>query len=352
MKKFIVFAMLIMAIGFSSCSDVEMPDSEVLNGTYLTRSGQAVTSEDSMLSFNSQEDFQAAVSQLESLSSEEEKTTWVKAQYPNFRSIQILYKEAMDEMADIEDLNEERYNAFQQKYMGLYFPKYMEDAGFYVPMSNLDASYLVNKDCNVEVGGTVINLRDIEDYNKLTELGRSYYSNESPMALSDMASFNLNSTSMNSVGPEYDSGWKTYDKRKVKLKARRRFTSYSPNPAIKGSKSLLHLEFCFRKKTWIGWVNYSSTSTIVFKANIPGLGWTNELTFSKNGSSSHDSEFEYPIKISSDASHTYYTFGEAPCVAQITFRGVSSQLNYSWNMPGCQCITPRTSSPVLILPSY
>ncbi len=305
-----------------------------------------------MLSFNSQDDFQAAVTYIESLSSEEDKMNWVKENYPHFKSIQSLYWEAMEDMSKMEDLDNDKYDAFQQKYLGLYFPRYLEDAGFYVPMVNLDAAFLVNKECNVKIAGRVMNLRDIEDYAKLIELGRAYYSNESPMPISDLASFNLNSTSMNSVGPEYDSGWKTYDKRKVKLKARRRFTSYSPNPAIKGSKSLFHLEFCFRKKTWLGWVNYSSTSTIVFKVNIPGLGWTKDLTFSNNGSSSHDSEFEYPIKISSDANNTYYTFGEAPCVAQITFRGVSSQLSYSWDMPGSHCVTPRTSSPALILPSY
>lgn len=351
MKKFLLFAMLIMAIGLSACSDVEEPIS-VLTNIPLSRSGQVVSSRDSMLSFNSQDDFQAAVALIESLSREEDKINWVKENYPNFKSIQNLYWEAMEDMDKMEDIDIDKYDAFQQKYLGLYFPRYLEDAGFYVPMTNLNAAFLVNKECNVEIAGTVINLRDIEDYSKLVELGRAYYSNETPMLISDLASFNLNSTSMNSVGPEYDSGWKTYDKRKVKLKARRRFTSYSPTPAIKGSKSLFHLEFCFRKKTWIGWVNYSSSSTIVFKVNIPGLGWTNELTFSHNGSSSHDSEFEYPIKISTDASHTYYTFGEAPCIAQITFRGVNSQLTYSWNMPGCQCVTPGSSSQVLILPSY
>lgn len=352
MKKILLFTMLIMVIGLSSCSDVEDPISGVVTNTPVSRSGQDVSVKDSMLSFNSEDDFHAAVTHIESLSSEEDKMNWVKENYPNFKSIQSFYWEAMDEMGNMEDVDTDKFDAFQQKYSGLYFPRYLEDAGFYVPMANLDAAFLVNKECKVEIAGTVINLRDIEDYSKLIELGRAYYSNESPIQISDLASFNLNSTSMNSVGPEYDSGWKTYDKRKVKLKARRRFTSYSPTPAIKGSKSLFHLEFCFRKKTWLGWINYSSKSTIVFKANIPGLGWTNDLTFSHNGTSSHDSEFEYPIKISSDASHTYYTFGEAPCVAQITFSDVSSQLNYSWNMPGCQCVTPLKSSPALILPSY
>ncbi len=254
MKKFLLFAMLIMAIGLSACTEVEEPISGVLTNTLVSRSRQATSLKDSMLSFNSQDDFMAAITHIESLSSEEDKINWVNENYPNFKSIQSLYWEAMDEMGKMEDIDTDKYDEFQQKYLGLYFPRYSEDAGFYVPMTNLDAAFLVNKECNVEIAGTVMNLRDIEDYSKLIELGRAYYSKESTMPMSDMASFNLNSTSMNSVGPEYDSGWTTYDKRKVKLKARRKFTSYSPTPAIKGSKSLLHLEFCFRKKNvaWLG----------------------------------------------------------------------------------------------------
>lgn len=309
-------------------------------------------SEMMVLTFDSQASYQEALRQIESINSDEAKAEWVRQNYPGFYSIYDLYWDAMEEMEEMEDVSQENYENFQKKYQSLYFPMYQDDAGFYIPIRNLNSAFLANENCEISIAGEIVNLKDIEDYGTLVELGRAYYSSEIPMPIAEMGSFNLNSTSMNSVGPEYDSGWKTYGKRKVKLKARRRFVEYSPNASIKGSKSLMHLEFCFRKKTWLGWANYKCKSTIVYKANIPGLGWSKPQTFTHNSRSSHDSELEYPIKITSDASHWYYTFEAAPCEVSINFNDISQTLNYSWTMAGIQCVTPKTSSPVLILPSY
>lgn len=348
MKNLIMLAMLIMVFTLSSCSDVEMPESSVQ--TTLSKSKQTRSSENTVLSFESKEDFETAVAHIATLSSDEEKMEWVNKNNPNFKSIQNVYWDAMEEMADMENIDAEQYNAFEQKYKSLYFPKYDEDAGFYVPMANLDAAFLVNDDCEVSIAGNIINLRDIEDYNKLVELGRAYYSIDSSMPLAAMGSFNLNSTSMNSVGPEYDSGWTKYGDRKVKLKARRKFNTIQMAVGFDGSESVIHLEFCFRKKTWLGWSNYKSKSTITFKASLPGGRTLGPATFSHNGTSSHDSELRYPIRISSDASHWYYTFDEAPCEASIDYQGVSGTLKYNWNMPGIQCVTPLSANHAPIIP--
>lgn len=340
--------MFAMVVAFSSCSDVEMPDAKAQttpSKSYQTRSSDAL-----FLSFESKEDFESAVTFIAKLSSDEEKIEWVNKNYPGFNSIQAIYWEAMAEMEEIEDVDADRYTAFEQKYNSLYFPKYMEDAGFYIPMTNLNAAFLVNENCEVSIAGNILNLRDIEDYNKLVELGRAYYAADIPMCLSTMGSFNLNSTSMNSVGPEYDSGWKEYGDRKVKLKARRKFNTIQMAVGFNGSESVLHLEFCYRKKTWLGWTNSKSKSTIVFKASLPGGNTLGPVSFSHDSNSSHDSEVLYPIRISSDATHWYYTFDEAPCEATIDYRGVSQTLKYNWNMPGIQCVTPISASHAPILP--
>lgn len=350
MKKFILWAMFVMAVGLSSCSDVEMPDTDATVGVVQSRSGQV--SEYPVLSFDSQADFDKAVNTIASLPSEQAKSEWMKENYPDFYSIQNLYENAMEEMAEIDESSNTQYENFQEKYKNLYFPRYIDDAGYYIPMSNLDASYLVNKACEVSIAGETVNLRDVNDYGKLMELGRAYYASEQPMPVAAMGVFYLNSTEMNSVGPEYDSGWTQYDKRKVKLKARRVFKTYQPNVNVVGSKSYLHLEFCFRKKTVLGWANYKSESTIVFKVTIPGKGVIGPLTFNHNSNSSHDDEFEYPIQITSDSASYYFTFVEAPCEATITYRGVSMPLRYNWNMPGIQCVTPKAASYPLILPNY
>lgn len=350
MKNYIMFAMLIMVLSLSSCSDIDIPESRLesaISQTKLTRA-----SESCILSFENGEEFENAVKKIATLTSDEEKMEWVNKNFQNFKSIQNIYWDAMEEMAGIENVNIEEYNKFEQKYKCLYFPKYEEDAGFYIPMSDLDAAFLVNEDCEVTVSNEIVNLKDIFNYDSLIELGRAYYAKETVLPFGTMTPFYLNSTSMNSVGPEYDSGWKEYGNRKVKLKARRRFEAYSPTPVINGSKSLLHLEFCFRKHTWLGWANYKCKSTITFKADIPGGRTVGPITFSHNSTSSHDSEVAYPIHISSDASHWYYTFVEAPCEATINYNDITEILKYNWNMPGIQCTTPISASHVYITPTY
>lgn len=351
MKKNILFTMLIMVIGLSSCSNMDTPDLGFVKESPQSELKEAPSSDDLVLTFKSQVEFQSALDKIASYETDEEKLQWVKDKYPNFSSIQTIYWEAMDEMTEIDGENQDAYEVFQTKYSQLYFPRYMEDAGFYVPMSDLDAAFLVNKNYEVSISGKIVNMRDIESYQDLIRLNRAYYSDNTPLTRAAMGSFKLNSTSMNSVGPEYDSEWTTYGNRKVKLKARRRFKEFEPTPGFKGSISLLHLEFCFRKKTFLGWANYSGKSTIDFKANIPGVQVPVMASFSNSGNSSHDSELQYPIAIHSDASHWYYTFVEAPCRATVNFQDVSQTLNYSWNMPGIQCVTPLSANHATIIPN-
>lgn len=257
----------------------------------------------------------------------------------------------MYEMAEIDDESQKAYEVFKNKYSQLYFPCHMEDAGFYIAMSNLDAAFLVNRNYEVSISGKVENLRDINSYQELMNLNRAFYSDNTSMTRAGFVEFTLSSTSMNSVGPEYDSGWTEYGKRKVKLKARRRFEAFTPAPGFSGSISLMHLEFCFRKKTFLGWVNYSCKSTVNFTANIPGVSRPVTNTSSNSGSSSHDTEFEYPISITQDATYWYYTFVETPCRANIDFQDIDQTLNYSWNMTGIQCKTPVSANHATIIPT-
>ncbi len=352
MKRIIYYTMLLAGIVLSSCTSVEEPQLLQTTGNSISSATRSAEDEGSVLSFENEDAFEAALNMIASFDSDEEKAAWVKSQFPTFKSIQDIYWDAMEEMEESDINNEKEYESFKNKYADLFFPMVMEDYGFYIPMQNLDAAFLANRNCEVKVGEEVRNLKDIDTYDLLAENGRAYYSIEAPMTVATMGSFQLNSKSMNSVGPEYDSGWRVYGNRKVKLKARRKFNEYNPLPNVSGSKSLLHLEFCFRKKTWLGWANYKCRSIIDFKANIPGLGWTKTFSFTHKSRSSHDSELEYPIKISNDASYTYFTFGEAPCEASINFKDISSILKFSWTMPGIQYIAPRKEGVPLIVPNY
>lgn len=346
MKKIFVCVISALTLMFSSCSENETLMEEI-NVNQL----KAEYSENDVLSFESQKAFDEAVMQISALSSDEEKSEWVKRNFPTFTSIQDLYWNAMDEMAEIDGDDKENISSFKKKYSKLYFPNFMEDAGFYIPISNLDAAFFANEDCKVSIAGKIVDLKDIFNYRQLMNLNRAYYSEEKTSTRAEMGSFQLNSTSMNSVGPEYDSGWKEYGKKKIKLKARRRFETVQVAPNFNGSKSLLHLEFCFRKKTWLGWSNYKSRSTINFEANVTGLGKITRM-FENNGNSSHDDELEYPIKISKGSNQTFYTFYEAPCTAKVLFMDLGQEVEYKWNMAGIQYVSPRVDNPAMIIPSY
>lgn len=352
MKQFLFISIIMMGLFCtSSCSQSSIDIDEQFMDVSVLNYSNTRTQEDNILIFESETDFQKVMEEISSFDSDEEKLQWVKTKFPEFSSIQTLYWEAMQEMAEINAEDKEVCERFQSKYSALYFPLYKEDGGFYIPMKNLDAAFLANENCEVIIGGLLKNLRDIWSYGTLMDLGRAYYSTSIPMTRASMGSFSLNKTDQNSVGPEYDSDWTIYGSKKVKLKARRVFKKYTVAPGFNGSESLLHLEFCFRKQTWFGWGNVKRESEINFSTTLPP---NIPLTFNKkhNGNSSHDSEFRYPVKITSDATKVYYTFAEVVCHATVDFEGIDELLQYTWTMPGIQATSPSVNGPALIIPNY
>lgn len=360
--------LLILAIGLtiiiSSCSDKE--EFEMNSQQNLMESISSITrsSNDTILFFESRAAFDAAVKTIASYDSEEEKFAYVKLSFPMFESIQDIYDDALVEMAEMEDISVEEYNSFQSKYACLYFPRYQEDAGYYIPMVDLDAAYLVNKNCEVCIAGEILNLKDINDYNTLVELGRAYYSYEYTMPAADIIDVKLKEN-MNSVGPEYDSDWKSYKftkpngnvhSRKVKLKARRvlkKDERYSHIPNQFASVSYIHLEFCYRKGSPLGWANYKSHSEIEFRYNPAGRGWSELFQKDKGGMSSHDYEFEYSIFYFTDYKTILYIYEEAACMATVDFDDSNTPLIYNWTMPCLIDSDPYSPTPAKIIgPRY
>ena len=251
-------------------------------------------------------------------------------------------------------MNEDRYSQFERKYVGLYFPKYQEDAGYYIPMSNLDKAFFANRNCEVSIAGKVVNFRDINEYEDLMRLGRAFYSNDGISMLATLTPIHYSGGNLDPVGEEYDSGWTTYktDKYyKIKLKARRRWKGISQGPAS-GFESIFHLEFCFRKESWLGWSNFKSNTTMVFKADIPGFGTYSPSLDEKNGHSSHDWEFLYPIKLTQDQQYRYATYYETPCHATVRFKNIGYDVQYNWTMRGAQATFGLYGNPTLMTPYY
>ena len=359
--------LLILIVGLtmivSSCSDIEVFEKD--SKQMLQNGCESITrsSNDTILCFESQEAFDIAVEKIASYNLEEDKFAYVHAISPMFVSIQDIYNDAMDDMAEMEDISVEEYDSFQSKYHSLYFPRYLEDAGYYIPMVNLDAAYLVNKNCEVCVAGEIVNLRDINNYETLVELGRAYYTIESMMPAVEITDI-VFKEKMDPVGPEYDSGWTSYKftkdngnvhSRKAKLKARRKFIPDENYKNIKqfAAISLIHLEFCYRKGSPLGWANYKSSSDIVFRFNVPSNGWSINSIDDTHGMSSHDYEFMYPILYTTDKKYMYYVFEEAQCMATVNFADSNTPLTYNWTMPCLRDKDAYTAFPgKIISPHY
>ncbi|MDE7350876.1 MAG: hypothetical protein K2N25_07400 [Muribaculaceae bacterium] len=315
---------------------------------------RSLSSDEEMLHFDNEADFQAAITQLKNLKTVEEKIHWVRINFGDFKSIQDFYWEAMNEVDESNDDSMESLELFQQKYDGLYFPKYMEDMGFYIPMSDLDKAYLVNRNCEVSIAGNIKNFRDINEYSTLMMLGRAYYSMERPMTIGTIHNFTIHDINQDPVGPEYDSDWRFFKanttdgtERKVKLKVRRLF-----RPLHLGYHSLVHLELCFRKKRWCGFTNYNGKANITFKTVIPGFGTVGPLEFNQEGYSSHDYEFPYPIKISNSGNEWCYFYEEVPFKVTVDFNKIKDPIVFEWNMYGLQYVTNTGGYPISITPHF
>lgn len=356
-KKIAYIAIGVISQVLSACSNTE--DAPYLQQTHdasdkLTRSSVDFSSDSvSTLYFNSPEEYEHALSHIRSLDSDMEKSQWMHDTYPEFTSIHDVYELAGEEAAVADLETEEQFNSFMDKYSCLFFPLEEEDAGFYIPIKDTDLSYLANLNCIIIIGDNVIDLKDINDYSDLQECGRAFYELPSPMTLASEESFRITGRSMNSVGPEYDSDWKVYDKekRKVKLKARRLLKEKKLSPDVAFSESYFHTEFCFRKKTWIGWINYSCKSAINGVVNIPGYSKL-YLNSNSSGTSSHDKEYPYPIHISNDANYRYYRYYAAPCEVVVNFDDISTPLQYSWTMTGIVFKTPLNGVLPEVYPYY
>lgn len=359
MNKSIIYGtILVMVIGLMACNNADEPEVALENSSieqYLEVQVEEGIDAAPILSFDSYEAYKRTLDKLRSMDTDEARSEWVHSTYPEFTSIEDIYQKAGEEMAKIELETAESFNEFRHEYASLYFPMVDEDAGFYIPITDDVASFLANRDCKIIISNKVISLKDIHNYVDLQQTGKAYYemqnSMKSPQRMRSEIPFYYTNRNMNSVGPEYDSGWHTYDKRRVKLKARRRFKEKDITDLnFHGSQSWFHTEFCFRKKTFFGWANYSCSSSMAITMSIPQFSTQTQYS-NDSGTSSHDNEFLYPIYSSNDGEYWYNRFYEAPIVAIINFGDIDTPLTYSWNMPGIVCTTSISEGPIQIIPS-
>lgn len=175
----------------------------------------------------------------------------------DFHSLYDDFEEAMNEAESYYD-TENGYKEFKAKHSALFFAEQPEDYSAYLPVSNRTVAKFLNVNGEVEIAGTVVDLRDITSYQQLVD--KSLIPKEQNL-------INLKST-VNRLDDVHCNDRKLW----VNAWAR-------PGQTPIGLDKIV--EVGFRKKGFLGaWYNYSSETT---------LGWTNtNIYWSKSGYSSHD----------------------------------------------------------------
>lgn len=283
----------------------ESKDIEVVDiNDYLTeqtRMLKSISNEEisqKALKFKDEGVFERTKAKLENMS-EEERSQWFET-LDGFNSLQAIFDKAMEDVEFVDE-TEESYMNFKAKYdKYLYFPMYEDDYGVYIPMINQETASVTNPDGLIIVGNEVRSLKDIVSYSDLQQSGQAYYDviEESSEQTRMLKSWNISGTNDSKhIGKEASSGWHRQNKRKLKLNFGRRSNRKNINPLPPsypgdlpkpgGQFAMnLHLEVSFRKKTWIGWVNYSSITDT--QMTIKYSGRIKTASLHKNNYSSHD----------------------------------------------------------------
>lgn len=319
---------ILMMVAAALCAACSSSD-DLETNDMLPQTNEEQVQSDNVLAFDSQEAYNDALLALSHLESDKEKTAWVEQHLGKITSMHQIYDEAMEEAALLDE-SEFAIIEFTKKYSSLYFPRHEEDGGFYVPFKNADVSFLANTQAEVMIAGERLSVRDIYSYDDLVRTGRAYYEPEvlaTRATTADYEVFNYTGGDINSIGTEYDSGWYKENGKKLKLKLRRKIVS---------NWTKLHTEVCFRKKTWLGWTNYSSHTTItgtmtLYNCSISSISFSE----SHSGDSSHDSTFLIPVgctPLDSNAPYRYELF-KMKVNCSVSFRGMPNEKSYEFTFP-------------------
>lgn len=256
---------------------------EVMNGTKQPE--PIVRLERGMLQFDTESEMEEFVNALSEINEIEKRNSLIKSRFGAFTSLYDTYIEAMADAAYLDE-SREAYLSFKEKYeKALFFSSYKDDYGIYLPVSDVTVAMLLDANGNVRIGDETRNMKDIQNYSQLQELGLTMYNDEANRNYVESRAVGIQTVTKSGegIGVEYDSGWHKENGKKIKLKCGRQVSSI--NNRTSEIVLRLHIEVSFRKKTWLGWTNYSSRSTTT--GTFSG-GYVGTVNFSRDESSSHD----------------------------------------------------------------
>lgn len=243
---------------------------------------------DELLQFANESEFNDLAMKL-SMKKDKEIDSIIKVINPNFTSLLNKFIEAMDEASTLGN-SKEAVCSYLEKYKDyLYFPMFLDDCGPYLPVSDRGIAALVNELGYVKIGNDIVNKKTINNYKMLQLLDIAMYGGSKKAVYSTSPSWsysyiehttNASDLKSKNVGQEFDSGWWEKEDRKIRVKLGRK-VNFNTNPCW----MQLHLDVSFRKKTWLGWLNYSSYTKTY--GTCSG-GYSGYIENSHEGYSSHD----------------------------------------------------------------
>lgn len=270
----------------------------------------------------SESDFKNAIAELE-LVEEKNRSEFVKKQFGAIVSLKDIYDEAMSAAEQLDE-SSVSYESFRNKYgMALYFANYEDDYGVYLPVSNKIVASLVNANGDVRIDGQVKNMKDIFSYNQLQQLGVAMYD----------YSGNHVTRSVEDVTAEYDSGWYHENGKKIRVKCGRQILQDSKILTTPVSMRM-HIEISFRKKTWLGWTNYSSNIELTGSYSVADV--KTAIHEDKTADSSHDYYYGLPNAIPTKLENLNSYMRLALPISvdlKIDYRGIPHELDYQFTLP-------------------
>lgn len=253
----------------------------LLNHLMVTKS--LVASEE-MLSFSSDKEMYETAAMLSEMS-KNDLNTWYNSKNSNFKSIEQIYREAINEFEEFGNLEIPDFKVAEEikdKYRDiLLFNNNPKDEELYAPLlpiSNPFYSYVCNKDGNVIIGGNVKNLIDTKSFEE-TRYFKTFQS-----------------INTKSIEEKENYIWILDGKRKMWVDV----ISLQPYGAIYFPVCALKLEA--RKKNWLGWCSYATTYSFLLVEHLSGyregtfLGDTGRLnTQNTFTTSEHGSGYEFKL---------------------------------------------------------
>lgn len=319
MKK-ISFLFALCVCTLFSCSK-DSVDEPIVDNASLNYS-DSICNNSNMLSFATEDDFANAINELNSVE-EQNRSKWVEKKFGTIVSLKDIYDEAMN-VAEQLDESSVAYESYRKKYeKSLFFANYKDDYGVYLPVSNKTVASLVNANGDVIINGKIKNMKDIFSYAQLQKLGVAMYD------------YCKNSVTRNveEVTKEYDSDWYHENGKKIRVKCGRQIT-YDSGILTTPVAMRMHIEISFRKKTWLGWTNYSSN--IEYTGSYSVAGTSTKIHEDKTADSSHDYYYDLPyaMPVKLENLNSYMRLALPISVdLKIKYRGIPHELDHQFTLP-------------------